>query len=75
MADPSKEAKKAEKPSGNLQGVNVASGQKAAPPAGEVTGHISPGAWYACWHCGALNYVPAGYVLFWCWNDVVLNRC
>jgi hypothetical protein len=75
MAESSSEAKKATKPSGNLDRVNVTQGQKEAPATGEVTGHMSPGAGYNCWHCGALNWVPYGYVFFYCWNCGALNRC
>jgi hypothetical protein len=70
MTEPT--ATKARKPEGNLDAVKVAEGLKKEPQA-EVSGHISPGAYYHCWSCGAVNWVPRGWNHFYCWNDYVLN--
>jgi len=65
--------KKAQKPAKSLEGAKVAQGEKSAPKEGEVSGHMSLGGWYLCWHCGARNYVPYGWNYFYCWNDYALN--
>ncbi|HUK23699.1 MAG TPA: hypothetical protein VLV49_03895 [Terriglobales bacterium] len=75
MATAKPKGKKGKKVSGSLEGVNISKGGKKAPASkGEVTGHASSGAWYVCWACGALNYVPYGYDYFICWRDGALNR-
>ena len=65
-------ATKARKPEGSLEEVKVAQGLKKEPQA-EVSGHISPGAYYNCWNCGCTNWVPRGWTYFYCWNDYCLN--
>jgi hypothetical protein len=69
--------KKGKKVAKSVEGVNVAAGLKKAPaaPKGEVTGHMSPGAFYLCWNCGSSNWVPYGWVYFYCWNCKAFNRC
>jgi hypothetical protein len=47
--------------------VSVAAGLRKAP-AGEVTGHGPYPGNYACWNCGALNFVPGGIYGFYCWR-------
>lgn len=74
MATQKPKGKKAKKPSGNLEGIKVAQGLRKEPKTkGEVAGHTSPGAWYNCWNCGALNYVPFGWNYFYCWRCGALN--
>jgi hypothetical protein len=76
MAGSKIKAKKGRKPVGNLENVKVAKGLKKAPASkGEVSGRISPGAWYICACCGASNWVPYGWSYFYCWNDRCLNYC
>jgi len=72
MSEADKE--KAQKPSGNLEGIKVAQGQEKAPKEGEVGGHMSTGEWYICWHCGARNWAPYGWNYLYCWNCGALNR-
>jgi len=66
--------KKGQKPSGDLDGIKVAAGQKSGPKEGEVSGHMSPGAFYICWNCSTPNYVPFGWNHFYCFSCFALNR-
>jgi hypothetical protein len=68
-------AKRAKKPGKSLGKINVVKGVKKAPGSGgEVAGHTSPGAYYACWNCSRVGYVPFGYDYFICWYCGALNR-
>lgn len=74
MAKAKIKAKRGKKPRKSIEGAKVIKGEKKGPSSkSEVAGHTSPGAYYRCWRCGALNYVPWGYDSFYCWNDWVLN--
>jgi hypothetical protein len=76
MAAKEPKPKKGKKVTKSLEGVNVSKGLKKAPAVkGEVAGHMSPGAYYLCWHCGASNFVPFGWVYFHCWRCWAFNRC
>jgi hypothetical protein len=66
------ETKKAQKPTGPIE-EKVAQGQEKAPAA-EVSGHMSPGAFYTCWNDGAVNYIPFGWNYFYCCRCWALNR-
>jgi len=68
------EPKKGKKVTQNIESAKVAVGLENAPKSkGEVTGHISPGAWYLC-HCdGTSNWVPYGWSYFICWRDGCFN--
>jgi len=69
------EEKKAQKPTGPLENVKVAQGQEKAPESkSEVTGHMSPGAYYHCWNDGVINYVPYGWDYFYCRICFAVNR-
>jgi len=70
----STEAKKANKPTGSIENEKVAQGLENPPATSEVAGHMSPGAFYNCWHCGVVNWVPFGWNYFYCRFDHVLNR-
>jgi len=65
---------KGKKPEGSLENISVAQGLETAPPAGEVSGHMSPGAYYQCWYDLATNYAPAGWTFFYCRICGCLNR-
>ena len=57
------------KPTSSLEGVEVPEAFKSAPASGaEVSGHMSPGAYYICWNCGAVYYVTYGWTQFRCPN-------
>jgi hypothetical protein len=67
-------AKKAKRPGKSLDRISVIKGVKKAPASkGEVAGHTSPGAYYLCWNCGRLNWVPWGWNYFHCWYCGALN--
>ena len=68
------ENKKAQKPSGPVENAKVAEGQEKAPASSDVSGHMSPGAYYDCWHCLRVNYVPYGWEYFYCRHCYALNR-
>ena len=69
-------AKKAKKSKTALSNANITVGVKKAPASkGEVAGHTSPGAWYYCGWCGALNWVGPGYDAFICGACYRVNRC
>ena len=75
MAATKAKGKKAKKPQGDIESAKVSKGLKKSPGGKtEVAGHMSPGAFYLCWACGASNWVPYGWSYFYCWNDLVLNR-
>ena len=74
MAETQPNAKPAKKPSGHLETGKVAQGMEKAPESkSEVAGHMSYGGYYTCWHCGSINFVPAGWTSFYCRIDYVLN--
>jgi hypothetical protein len=63
----------AKKPTEPVDESKVTTGLKEAPPEAEVSGHMSYGGWYRCFHCGAANSVPAGWNFFRCWNCGATN--
>jgi hypothetical protein len=66
--------KKGKKPPKKFdQNVQVAAGQKKEPPKGDVAGHGYYAAYYICWRCGRVNYVPGGIYAFYCWYDLAYN--
>jgi len=70
------EQKKGKKPEGSLENVKVAQGAEQAPDSqSEVSGHMSTGAFYTCWACGAVNWVPWGWDYFYCRVCHALNGC
>ena len=75
MAKPKIKAKKAKRPGKSMENIKVIKGAKKGPAGAgsEVAGHTSPGAYYRCWNCGALNWVPWGWNYFYCWNCGALN--
>jgi hypothetical protein len=74
MATP--KTKNGKKVSKNVKGVDVSFGLKKAPAQkGEVSGHMSPGAYYNCWNDGAVNFVPYGWTYFICRVCGAFNRC
>jgi hypothetical protein len=69
-------AVKGKKVTTNVENVNVCKGLKKEPAAkGEVTGHISPGKYYLCFHDRAINWVRRGWSYFICWRCHAFNRC
>jgi len=68
------ENKKAQKPSGSIENAKVAQGLEKPTSSGEVSGHMSPGAFYSCWACGTVNWIPYGWDYFYCRSCLVLNR-
>jgi hypothetical protein len=62
--------KKGKKPPAKFdRSVQVASGQKKAPPSkGDVEGHGYYPANYICWACHRINFVPGGVYAFYCWH-------
>jgi hypothetical protein len=68
-------AEQGKKPEGNLEGINVFLGMKNAPTTeGEVEGHMSPGAFYACWAGDCADFVPFGWNYYYCSCNLHLNR-
>jgi hypothetical protein len=58
---------KGKKPEGNLTGISVAMGLESAPASeAEVSGSVSPGAFYVCWAGDCRNFVPYGWTYFIC---------
>jgi hypothetical protein len=75
MSESKPNAKPGKRPSGNLEGVNVALGLEKAPESkSEVSGHISHGGTYVCWNDGCANFVPPGWVYFICRCCGALNN-
>ena len=68
------EHKKGQKPSGSIEKAKVAQGLEKPAGSGEASGHMSPGAFYSCWNCGAANWFPFGWDYFYCWSCGALNR-
>ena len=67
------EHKKGQKPSGSIENARVAQGLEKPTSSGEASGHMSAGAFYSCWACGNLNWVPLGWDYFYCWSCGRLN--
>ncbi len=51
-------------------------GLKKAPPAGEVSGKMSPpwGGTYVCFACSSVNIVGGTWTFFTCWNCGAFNN-